>query len=105
MTTIPTRIDEIRPVIEAVLAQSVPIERLELNIPYKCIRTNEPYTIPMWLDGMDRVMIFRTEDYGSITKVAPTFLRYQTIAILTFGQLMMIAPILTINWNCSVVLI
>ncbi len=77
MTTIPSRIDLIRPVIEAVLAQTVPIEHMEVNIPDRCIRTGEPYVVPAWLECMDRVMIFRTEDYGPITKVAPTFLRYQ----------------------------
>jgi glycosyltransferase involved in cell wall biosynthesis len=77
MTTIPSRIGSIRPVIEAVLAQTAPIEHIELNIPYRCIRTGEPYIVPAWLESMDRVMIFRTEDYGPITKVAPTFLRHQ----------------------------
>ena len=77
MTTIPSRIDLIRPVIEAVLAQTVPIEHMELNIPDRCIRTGEPYVVPAWLECMDRVMVFRTEDYGPITKVAPTFLRHQ----------------------------
>ncbi len=77
MTTIPSRIDRIRPVIEAILAQTVPVEHIELNIPYRCIRTDERYTVPTWLECTDRVMIFRTEDYGPITKVAPTFVRHQ----------------------------
>ena len=77
MTTIPSRIDLIRPVLEAVLAQSVPVEHVELNIPYQSIRTGESYSVPAWLEQMDRVKIFRTEDYGPITKVAPTFLRHQ----------------------------
>lgn len=77
MTTIPSRIDQIRPVVEAVLAQSVPVDHLELNIPYQCIRTGESYAVPAWLESMDRVKIFRTEDYGPITKIAPTLLRYQ----------------------------
>jgi hypothetical protein len=77
MTTIPSRIDKIRPVVEAVLAQSVPVEHLEMNIPYHCLRTDEAYTIPPWLQDMERVKIFRTEDYGAITKVAPTLLRYK----------------------------
>ena len=77
MTTIPSRIDLIRPVIDSVLAQTVPIQHIELNIPYHCIRTDETYHLPGWLESMDRVQIFRTEDYGPITKVAPTLLRYQ----------------------------
>jgi hypothetical protein len=77
MTTIPSRIGEIRPVVEAVLAQTVSVEHLELNIPHICIRTGQAYVVPAWLESMDRVMIFRTEDYGPITKVGPTFLRYR----------------------------
>jgi hypothetical protein len=77
MTTLPSRIDFIRPAIESVISQIVPIEHIELNIPYLCVRTNEPYVLPDWLEGMDRVRVFRTEDYGPITKVAPTLLRYQ----------------------------
>lgn len=67
----------IRPVIEAALSQTVPVQSIELNIPYKSIRTGEPYAVPAWLDRLDRVAIFRTEDYGPITKIAPTLLRYK----------------------------
>jgi hypothetical protein len=77
MTTIPSRINEIKHTIESVLNQSIRIKHLEINIPYKCIRTNEEYIIPEWLNNMERVKIYRTEDYGSITKVAPTFIRYK----------------------------
>ena len=76
MTTTPSRIDRIGPAVESVLAQSAPIEHLEMNIPYVCARTGESYVVPGWLEAMDRVTIFRTEDYGSITKVAPTLVRY-----------------------------
>lgn len=78
MTTIPSRIDRIRPVLESVLGQTVPVEHVELNIPYVCVRTNEPYTLPTWLTEMERVKIFRTDDYGPITKIAPTLLRHQS---------------------------
>jgi len=77
MTTIPSRIDKIKDTIQTILNQTIPIEHLEINIPYKCIRTNEEYIIPEWLTNMKNVKIFRTEDYGAITKVAPTFIRYR----------------------------
>jgi len=89
MTTIPSRIDGIRPVIEAVLAQTVPIEHIELNIPYTCIRTGESYAVPEWLESMHRVQIFRTEDYGPITKVAPPSFAIRTTTRPTFGPSMM----------------
>ena len=77
MTTTPSRIGLIRPVVEAVLGQTVSIEHLELNIPYVCSRTGEDYSIPDWLGSMEQVRIFRTDDYGPITKVGPTLLRYR----------------------------
>ena len=77
MTTIPSRIDRIRPAIESVLCQTVPVEHLELNVPYVCVRTNDVYTLPKWLTEMERVKVFRTNDYGPITKISPTLLRYK----------------------------
>jgi hypothetical protein len=80
MTTVPSRIDKILPVIESVFAQTARIERFELNIPHLCLRTNQVYIIPAWLEKLQtegRLYIYRTEDYGAITKVAPTLLRYQ----------------------------
>jgi cephalosporin hydroxylase len=77
MTTLPSRIDRIRPALESVMNQTIPIEHIEINVPYLCVRTNELYVIPKWLEGMDRVKIFRTDDHGPITKVAPTLLRHK----------------------------
>ena len=77
MTTIPSRINQMKTVVECILNQTVPFSHLEINIPEKCIRTGETYVIPEWLIAMPRVKIFRTPDYGAITKVAPTFLRYK----------------------------
>jgi hypothetical protein len=77
MTTTPSRIERIRPALDSVIAQSASIEHIEMNIPYVSARTNELYALPRWLEGMDRVKIFRTEDYGPITNVAPTLLRHR----------------------------
>ncbi len=77
MTTIPSRISLIRPVLESALTQTVPISHVEINVPHFCVRTGEPYVLPDWLEAMDRVKIFRTEDYGAITKIGPTLLRYK----------------------------
>jgi hypothetical protein len=77
MTTIPGRLNKTRPVIESILSQTIPIDHLEFNIPYHCIRTGEIYTIPEWLQNLPKVKIHRTEDYGAITKVAPTLLRHK----------------------------
>lgn len=85
----PRRVDLLRPVLESLLSQRPEgiVASIELNLPYFNVRTGENYSIPEWLspnsnsnstpfDG--RVRIFRTPDYGTITKVAPTLLRHAT---------------------------
>jgi hypothetical protein len=79
MTTIPSRINLIRPVIDAVLSQSANVEHLELNVPHICQRTKEEYQIPEWLLGIPKIKLFRTDDLGSITKIAPTLLRHRRV--------------------------
>jgi hypothetical protein len=78
MSTIPSRISHIRPAIESVLAQTIPINHVELNVPFRSVRTNELYVIPDWMTEIGRLRLFRVDqDYGPITKIAPTLLRYQ----------------------------
>lgn len=76
LSTIPSRIDRIRPTIESLLRQTHPVEKVELNIPMWCVRTAEPYKVPEWMTSMVGVEVHRTEDYGAITKVAPTLIRH-----------------------------
>ena len=76
MTTIPSRIALIEPVIKSVLSQTVLVSHVEINIPVTCKRTGEVYVIPRWLTKHPKVHVHRTEDYGPITKVGPTLLRY-----------------------------
>lgn len=77
MTTMPNRIDLIRITLDSLRNQSVPISHIEINIPYKCIRTGQDYVIPEWLEAYPNLQIYRTEDYGAITKIAPTLIRYK----------------------------
>jgi hypothetical protein len=76
LSTIPSRIDRIRPTIESLLKQTYSIDKVEINVPFWCVRTAEPYTVPEWMSSMDKVEVHRTEDYGAITKVAPTLIRH-----------------------------
>jgi len=76
LTTIPQRIDKIKGTLLSLLAQSHPIDHIEINVPYRCVRTNEDYVIPAWLTEMPKVEIHRTEDYGAITKISPTLIRH-----------------------------
>ena len=48
LTTIPSRIDRIRPVLDSLRNQTVPVERIEINVPDVCVRTGETYVIPEW---------------------------------------------------------
>jgi len=85
LTTIPSRIDLIFATIQSILNQTIPIDSIEVNIPFIFKRTGETYEIPEWLIDLEKstknskceVRIFRTEDYGAITKIAPTLLRYK----------------------------
>lgn len=88
LTTTPTRINFIEPTINSILNQTISIEAIELNIPYVFKRTGEKYEIPEWLIDLEKnnknnkceLRIYRTEDYGAITKVAPTLIRYNNDA-------------------------
>jgi hypothetical protein len=75
LTTLPSRINLLRPMLVSILNQSYPVDSIHINIPLVCKRTKEEYVIPKWLESFPKLEIFRTEDYGSITKVAPTFFR------------------------------
>jgi len=85
LTTIPGRIDLMRSTIDSILNQTIPIHSVELNIPQVFLRNGEIYKIPDWLSSLEResnhtnrkITIFRTEDYGAITKVSPTLLRHR----------------------------
>lgn len=75
MTTMPHRIQDCKPVVESIL--STGIAWLEFNIPKKSLRTCEEYIIPSWLTEMENVRIFRTPDYGPLTKILPTMQRHE----------------------------
>lgn len=83
LTTIPSRINYhdskggLRPVIDRLLTLSYSNYEIHLNIPYIVKKTNEEYSIPSWLTEItdSKLKIFRTDDYGSMTKILPTILR------------------------------
>ena len=85
LTTTPYRIDLIQKTIDSILNQTIPIDSIELNIPFVFKRTGDTYQIPTWLLKLEKdskknkckINIFRTEDYGAITKVAPTLIRHK----------------------------
>ena len=89
LTTVPNRLinNSFEIVIDKLLILSYQNYEIHLNIPYTCKKTNEEYVVPEWLDLINnpKLKIFRTEDYGSLTKILPTIMRLdrndQTILI------------------------
>lgn len=76
LTTLPDRIMHIKPCIDSLLIQEN-IDFIEMNIPYISKRFNKTYEIPEWLTETEKIKIFRTEDYGPLTKAYPTLIRYK----------------------------
>lgn len=81
LTTIPNRLNKtiggLKPAIDKLLNLSYGNYEIHLNIPFFCKKSNEEYVMPKWLDEIKdfKLKIFRTEDYGSLTKILPTLLR------------------------------
>lgn len=98
LTTIPSRLSAthdtgIKMCINSLMNQkySKPYE-IHFNIPYTLKHTGEAYVIPDWLKNLQgpKLKIFRTEDYGPITKLYPTVERVtdsKTIIIVTDDDL------------------
>lgn len=72
LTTTPHRINAIKPVIDFLLKEDVPLQAIYLNIPHVFKRDNLKYEIPAWLENHPRVTILRTNDYGPGTKLLGT---------------------------------
>ena len=76
LTTSPSRLKLLEPVIQSMLKQDYPVERIELNIPLK-YKNKEEYVIPEFLSKYPNVHLYRPErDIGPATKVVPTIMRY-----------------------------
>jgi|APGre2960657404_1045060.scaffolds.fasta_scaffold28513_2 hypothetical protein len=83
LTTIPERLESENPmglqsVIFSLLNQTYKNYKIHFNIPHINKKNNREYIIPTWLDDISKksvLKIFRTEDYGSITKIYPTIKR------------------------------
>ena len=85
LTTIPNRLSKqndngVEKVLKFLCNLSYNDYEIHFNIPYINKKTGEEYHIPQWLDDLynehfDKLKIFRTEDYGSLTKLLPTVKR------------------------------
>ena len=69
-TTIPSRIDKIKNVLDSLRTQTYKIDQVVLNIPYYSNRFKKSYELPDFLsDYNDILIINRCEDYGPGTKL------------------------------------
>lgn len=83
LTTVPNRLNSIhshgglKKSLEFLMNMTYPNYEIHLNLPYINKKTNEPYEIPEWILNVrdSKLKIFRTEDYGSLTKILPTIKR------------------------------
>ena len=88
MTSIPERLDYIKPVLNSLFKQTMKVDEIALNIPYTS-RKGVKYEIPGWMQQMDKredipLKIHRVdEDEGPGTKILPTLRRekYDTLVI------------------------
>lgn len=89
LTTVPDRLKNKNPygfkaVIYSLMTQAYENYEVHLNIPKINKKTGEEYIIPEWLEELNNLYvrrnvlrIFRTDDYGPITKLYPTIKRIQ----------------------------
>ena len=87
LTTVPERLDSnptgLKKCINSLLGQDYKDFEIHFNIPETYALTNEKYIIPKWLsedeyftqEEKDKIKIFRTADFGPITKILPTIFR------------------------------
>jgi len=87
LTTIPARLHnktyniDIKHAIKALLSMNYEDYEVHFNIPNKYNQTGEDYIITDWLSDLESennfLKIYRTEDYGSVTKLLPTVKRIE----------------------------
>lgn len=84
LTTIPSRLInqynyDLEYCIKSLMEQNHDNYQIHFNIPNSHNQTGEEYILPDWLvelnESTDKLNVFRTEDYGPITKLLPTIQR------------------------------
>ena len=69
LSTVPDRINNLRPTIQSILKQTRPPDEIVLAIPEFSIREQRPYVVPEYLLRLPRVRVLRCrEDWGPATK-------------------------------------
>ena len=82
LTTIPSRIDKIKPTLISILDQTMKVDQIYINIPYFSLK-GEEYIIPEWLIKLHNIKINRVEkDYGPSTKLLPILKKEKNLIIV-----------------------
>src|SRR5213080_492487 len=69
LSTVPDRINNLRPTIRSLLKQTRPPDEIVLAIPEFSVREQRPYVVPKYIFQLPRVRVLRCrEDYGPATK-------------------------------------
>jgi hypothetical protein len=69
LSTVPDRINNLRPTIRSLLKQTRPPDEIVLAIPEFSIRERRPYVVPKYISRLPRVRVLRCrEDWGPATK-------------------------------------
>lgn len=69
MTTIPSRINDLKVTIDSIKKQTIPISKLILTIPYALRRNGRTYDIPQWIQEDNFIHILRMDDFGPVCKL------------------------------------
>src|SRR5881409_3519575 len=69
LSTVPDRINNLRPTIRSLLKQTRPPDEIVLAIPEFSVGEGRPYVVPKYISRLTRVRVLRCrEDYGPATK-------------------------------------
>jgi hypothetical protein len=88
MTTIPSRINDLKKTIDSIKQQTVKIDKLILTIPYELKRNKEKYEIPKWIEEDEFIHIIRMNDFGPVCKLlgALEYTKEPETIIITFDD-------------------
>jgi hypothetical protein len=76
MSTVPDRINNLRPTIRALLEQTRPPDEIVLAIPQFSVREQRPYVLPKYISRLPRVRVLHCgKDWGPSTKFIPAVQR------------------------------
>jgi Glycosyl transferase family 2 len=69
LSTVPSRINNLRPTIQSLLKQTRPPDEIILAIPEFSVREQRPYVVPKYISRLPRVRVLHcAEDWGPATK-------------------------------------